>query len=216
VTPADRSISVTAVMKPVTGTQKMSIRFELLKRTKPGVGYSQVRGGDLGTWISPLGQPDLGKRPGDVWVVSHPVAALPAPATYRYRVSFRWIGAKGHVLATRTRTSEPCYQPELRPDLEVRSISVSSGAVTLYSAVIHNRGATDAPAFSVAFDPGNGASVRTRFLQHGLASHKTATVTFRGPVCALSALAPIVTADPAPHQVDDFNLSNNSLRATCP
>ena len=32
--PASRAISITAVMRPITGTEKMPMRFQLLKRTK--------------------------------------------------------------------------------------------------------------------------------------------------------------------------------------
>jgi hypothetical protein len=111
----DRSVSIRASMRPVTGTQKMQMRFELLSRSNPGAAFVEVPGGGLGTWISPP-SPTLGQRAGDVWIVSHPVSNLPAPAVYRYRVSFRWTGAAGRLLATRTRSSASCHQPMLRSE----------------------------------------------------------------------------------------------------
>src|SRR5207237_8883869 len=122
--PAQRSISIDAQMRPISHTQRMAIRFDLLARVKSARRYSAVHGGDLGTWLTPADQPTLGQRPGDVWLISHPVAGLPAPATYRYRVTFRWSGDHGHVLATRALMSDSCFEPELRPDLVVASIAL--------------------------------------------------------------------------------------------
>jgi hypothetical protein len=121
--PVGRAISVTAVMRPVKGTVKMSLRFELLSRGKGVSALSPVSGGDLNSWISPP-NPTLGQRSGDVWNVKKPIVDLMAPATYQFRVQFRWTGAHGRVLGTTSRNSQTCFQPELRPDLAVRSISV--------------------------------------------------------------------------------------------
>jgi hypothetical protein len=219
--PAQRSISVEAVMRPVVGTKTMQIRFDLLSRAKPNGGYSAVHGGDLGTWLSPDGQPTLGSRAGDVWTISHPVTGLPAPATYRYRVVFRWLGAKGRVITTRTLLSPKCAQPELRPDLRVLSISIAAvpgkPKQSIYTAVIRNTGATAAGAFQVSFAPGtaSGVGVRTRRVAR-LAAHTGRQVTFLGPACTVAS-APTVTADPA-GQVDDSNRRNNSLTVpgSCP
>src|SRR5437588_3581577 len=94
VDPPARAISIQAVMRPVRGTAKMQMRFQLMRRTKLGAPFRVVRGPLLGSWISPQ-NPSLGQRPGDVWIVNHPVVDLPAPATYRFRVTFRWTDANG-------------------------------------------------------------------------------------------------------------------------
>ena len=49
-----------------------------------------------------------------MWTVIKQVVDLKAPAIYRLRAVFRWIGAHDKVLGTMTRTSPSCYQPELR------------------------------------------------------------------------------------------------------
>lgn len=212
--PVGRTVSVTAIMRPVSGTQKMSVRFDLLTRTKSSGPFTAVRGGDLGTWLSPLDQPTLGQRPGDVWVLSHPVAALPAPAAYRYRVVFRWVGAKGRVLDTHTRTTASCFEPELRPDLSVRSIAIVPVAgkpnLSSYVVLIRNGGATAAGPFVLQF--ATSGRVVSRIVPR-LGAHKTRTETFLGPVCT-SATAPVVTVDPS-QRILDFNPSNNRLQASC-
>ena len=74
--PPDRAISVTAVMRPVTGTQQMQIEFQLFTKTPAATSWTQVTGNGLGAWLTPS-NPTLGQRPGDVWKVSHPVATCP-------------------------------------------------------------------------------------------------------------------------------------------
>jgi hypothetical protein len=107
--PFMRAISTTAVMRPITGTERMGLRFELLSKT-PGSGrFVEADGAGLGTWIYPTDPPTLGQRPGDVWRLQKPVTNLPA-AIYRFRVSFRWFGAGGTVLATAVKLSQRCDQ----------------------------------------------------------------------------------------------------------
>src|SRR5690242_16360888 len=111
--PPTRAVSIQGVMRPVTGTAKMQMRFDLMRKTKTGAAFKIVRGHFLGSWLTP-DNPTLGQRPGDVWIVNHPVVGLPAPATYRFRVSFRWIGSSGQQLSSAVQSSPTCYQPELR------------------------------------------------------------------------------------------------------
>ena len=106
----NRFIEVTAVMRPVTGTEKMGMRFELLRRHPGSRAYIEVSGGDLGKWIYPTDPPTLGSRPGDVWTVQKPVANLFAPSIYRFRVSFRCFGSTGQVLADEFKLSKLCNQ----------------------------------------------------------------------------------------------------------
>ena len=107
--PANRVVSVTAVMKPVTGTRTMELRFELLERAAGTHVMTEVSGGDLDTWLSPRDR-TLGRQPGDVWVLKHPVKDLAGPARYRFRVSFRWKGKHGRVLGKVARESSGCSE----------------------------------------------------------------------------------------------------------
>lgn len=219
--PTSRSISVEAVMRPVAHTKTMQVRFDLLSRPRSNGGYVTVHGGDLGVWLSPDGQPTLGSRPGDIWTISHPVTGLPAPSVYRYRVLFRWLGARGHVLATRSLLSAKCSQPELRPDLRAISLTIAADPLhpklNIYTALIRNAGVTGAGPFEVSLAPpaSSGLAAKTRRV-NGLPAHATRQVVFQGPACT-AANAPTLTLDPA-GQVDDFNLRNNSLTvpAGCP
>jgi hypothetical protein len=104
----NRWMGLTAVMRPVSGTQRMAMRFQLLR--KRGATFVEVSSGDLGKWIHPTNPSTLGQRPGDHWSVQKQVVNLAAPAVYRFRVSFRWTGSSGRVLETVVRLSELCDQ----------------------------------------------------------------------------------------------------------
>ncbi len=214
--PAARAVSVTAVMRPLTGTAKMALRFELLSRAAGASTMNPISGGDLNTWISPP-NPTLGQRAGDVWILNKQVVNLMAPATYRFRVLFRWTGARNRVLASTEQTSPRCYQPELRPDLAVGSMSVTSDpskpTLSVYSATIRNTGASAAGPFAVRFSPGDGGVVKSHTVG-GLAAHASVQVRFLGPPCS-SNVTPTITADPN-HQIDDPNQANNSRAVVCP
>jgi hypothetical protein len=215
--PPDRSVAIKAVTRPLAGTRHMSVKFDLFeRRAGSSTSESAVRAGGLGVWISPL-NPTLGQLPGDVWVLNKSVVNLAAPARYRFRVTFRWTGAHGHVLGTAVRYSAVCAQRELRPDLLVRSIAVSPVAgmpnEALYTAVIANRGATGAGPFEVLFTPNDGSSPQSRTVGY-LGAGGSRTMSFAGPACQ-SADPPIVTVD-ATDEVDDYNRANNQLTAVCP
>lgn len=214
--PSQREVSVQGVMRPVPGTLRMAMRFELLERTKVGGPLTEVSGGDLDHWKTPT-NPTLGQRPGDVWSVDHPVIGLAAPATYRFRVTFRWTGKHGKVLATVRRESAPCVQRELRPDLVVGPITVkpapSAPAHDKYIVLIRNTGASAAGPFQVLFVPGAGYPEQAKTIA-ALRAHGQRSVTFTGPACT-AATTPTVTVDPN-DQVDELNQLNKSLTATCP
>jgi hypothetical protein len=212
--PVKRSVSVTAVMRPVSGTSAMQMRFELI--SDAGDRLSPVHGSGLDKWLSP--QPStLGQNPKDVWIVRHPVKRLAVPADYRFRVSFRWLGGNHRTIATATRASARCSQPDMRPDPLVRSIAVDpiggDSAHDRYVAVIANDGLTGIKNLQVQFTPGGGGTKQTATITK-LDPNRTYREAFVGPVCTATT-APTVTVDPN-HLLDDLDPSNDSLLATCP
>lgn len=207
--PGARAIGATVVMRPIKGTVGLQLRFDLLRKGGSANAFTTVRGGDLGRWLSPRNS-TLGRRSHDVWIINKQVVDLSAPAVYRLRASFRWIGAHHKVIGRTIRTGPRCYQPELRPDLRVGHVSVKpvTAKKSAYLVTIANAGATAAGAFSVQFAPGdivkNVAS---------LGAHRTTQLRFVGPAC-VAGVSPTITIDP--EMVDDFNPSNNAATVTCP
>jgi hypothetical protein len=216
--PAGRGISVTAVMRPLPGTMKMAMRFQLWRRPSRRSKATSLQGRKLGGWMNPTDPPTLGQLPGDVWIVHHPVVdLLVAPALYRFSVSFRWFGSGGRVLATTTKVGPLCFQPELRPDLVVPAVpglavTPLANGQDRYSALIRNHGKTAAGPFNVQLAIG-GMVVTTQTIA-GLAPHTHVTVHFVAPACTAGQQLD-VTADPD-DRVDDFNRNNNTLDTTCP
>jgi hypothetical protein len=211
--PPTRAVSIQAVMRPVTGTVKMQMRFDLMRKTKPGAAFKVVRGHFLGSWLTP-DNPTLGQRPGDVWIVNHPVVGLPAPATYRFRVSFRWLGSSGQQLSSAVQTSSTCYQPELRADLLVRSLTVTplASGKSAYVATIANRGLTAARPVEVDL-AGVGSAPQAQTLA-SVGPKSSARERFVAPACTPGAnLA--VTVDPS-HTIDEYDFANNVLTMACP
>ena len=210
--PPSRAMSVTAVMRPLTGTSKLQIKFQLYSRSSSTHPCTRVKGGDLNRWVAPS-DPTLGRRSADVWTVIKQVVDLKAPATYRMRAIFRWLGPHDRVLGTMVRASASCYQPELRPDLQVKTISVEAVPgdtnANAYIAVIRNRGATAAGPFQVQFI--DGSVVKSHSVT-GLPAHSTIHQRFLGPLCTSGPAS--VTADPV-DAVDDYDHANNSLSVTC-
>jgi hypothetical protein len=214
--PAARAVSITAAMRPLAGTQKMQMRFQLLKRaTKHGHGVT-VSGRGLGTWITPA-DPTLGQRSGDRWVVHHPVVDLAAPAFYRFKVSFRWFGSGGTVLGTSDRKTRTCYQPELRPDVTISALKIVplTAGSDRYAVVIGNRGKTAAGPFTVELTVGAAPTQQTLTEPvTSLPPHTRTTVRFKGPAC-MAAEPIMVIVDPQ-QQVDDYDRTNNTFAETCP
>jgi hypothetical protein len=211
--PQTRAVSIQAVMRPVTGTSKMQMRFDLMRQSTPGGPFRLVRGRLLGSWISPQ-NPTLGQRPGDVWIVNHPVVDLPAPATYHFRVSFRWTGSSGQQLSSATQLSANCYQPELRADLLVRSLTITQLASghDAYVAQIGNRGLTAAGPVEVDL-AGVGSATLTQTLP-SVGARSSANERFVAPPCTAGATL-TVTVDPL-HTIDEWDFANNTLTMPCP
>jgi CARDB len=211
--PPARAVSIQAVMRPVSGTAGMQMRFDLMRRTKPGAPFRLVRGRLLGSWISPQ-DPSLGQRPGDVWIVNHPVVDLTAPATYRFRVRFRWSGSSGQTLSTADQTSSTCYQPELRSDLVVRSLTVTPMASgnDAYVAEIGNRGLT--PAGPVEVDLAGVSSAPLAQTLGSVGARSSARERFVAPPCTAGASL-TVTVDPS-QTTDEYDFTNNTLTVPCP
>lgn len=213
--PTSRSVSVKAVMRPVKDTRGLSLRFDLLEKAAGRI-RSLTGAGDLGIWLMPT-DATLGQRSGDVWQLTKAVYNLEAPASYRFRVTFRWLGAHGRILTTAVQQTRSCRQRELRPDLLVRSVSVAAipnkPHEESYTAVIANAGASAAGPFQVLFTPGDSSPPQSRTVDR-IAAHSSRRLSFVGPVCDAGS-PPTVVAD-STNQVDDPDRNNNALTVTCP
>ena len=119
--PAKRRVSVAATMRPVAGTERLQIRFNLTVSVA-GAAPTAVVAAGLGQWLRPS-DPTLGRRPGDIWKLSKPVTNL-GRGSYRFAVAFRWLGKHGKLIRRATLATHRCSIKELRADLAVRAVKV--------------------------------------------------------------------------------------------
>lgn len=215
VDPAFRALSVSATMRPVTGTQGMRLQFVLEKSRFLHGHYRAVHGANLGNWIAP-DNPTLGQHPGDVWKLTHSVGLLSAPAFYRLKVTFRWLGSGGKRLAQVVQQAGVCHQLELRPDLRVVSVSGQTlpkkPSDEAYVVKVVNHGLTGAGPFGVSLTTPDG-STTTRMVGW-LGHHKSRFLRFVAPACTAPQTLTVV-ADPG-STVLDLDRTNNTLTVPCP
>ena len=99
-----RSVTFTGQMVATPGTQRMSMRIELLERIPGRAGYHQVAAPGLGVWRSS----EAGVK---IYRYVKQITNLSAPAVYRAVVHFRWFGEKGRVLRRAELHTAKCAQP---------------------------------------------------------------------------------------------------------
>jgi hypothetical protein len=209
-------------MRPLNGTQRLAIEFQLFEKPAGASAWALVSDPlipHLNVWLSPA-IATLGQRPGDVWEVPFPVAQLAAPAAYRFRVKFRWTGRRDLALRTVALVSAACRQPELRPDLTVDSVTVtqdpSDPRYDDFAAVIGDLGVTGAGPFTVQLSYVHdqvAVPPLDKTVAH-IGPHGTRTLQFAGPLCDTGSQV-TVTADPL-DQIDVYSRSQASIAVSCP
>ncbi|HST56346.1 MAG TPA: hypothetical protein VLJ42_10715 [Solirubrobacteraceae bacterium] len=101
-----RSATFAGQMVAVAGAQRMTMRIDVLQHTPGTPGFQPVTGQGLGVWRA--------SAPGvKIYKYLKQVTNLPAPATFRALVRFRWLNAKGHPIKHAARHTAACEQPDL-------------------------------------------------------------------------------------------------------
>ncbi|HEX4345529.1 MAG TPA: CARDB domain-containing protein [Solirubrobacteraceae bacterium] len=201
--PVGRVASFVGSMPATTGATQMQMRFDLQRR-RPGERHWRIVGGaqGFGVWET--------ADPGRAGFVFHKrVDSLPAPATYRAVVRFRWNAVDGTIVRVARRATSACDQPDLRPDLvpgSLRAVLDAQPALAVYTIVVRNAGRSAAGPFSVRVAGGVGSVP-------GLAAGGQASVIVVGAACAPgSTVAAMVDSD---HRIDETD-ERNGLRRRCP
>lgn len=216
VAPADRSFHLVGGMRRLRGTDHMAIRVSLQVRLggqRRWHRYTRYFAAEplYGEWIPSARGSDRYRFARTVNQLEGPVSATGRHRSiaFRVRAAFRWYASDHRVQLTRHDVTAACFQPELRPNLLVRSIvPVTSPAGTPgFVVTVHNAGRTDAGPFALALG--------TRSVTvPGLAAHRNAHRFFRvTEPCAEPLLT--ATADPSPSAVDEADESDNSLSIPC-
>lgn len=203
---ASRSATFSGSMPAIPGSSVLAMRFDLERFS--GTSWKPVTASTLGRWERSV--------PGAAgFLYDKGVERLPAPATYRAIVRFRWYSSSGRVLREVQRKSPVCRQPERRPDLAPTVITpgvADADGATTYDVVVHNSGVTDVlRPFRLQLSVG-GVALAPQALA-GLPAAQSATVTFTGPACRPGdALRAAVDQSDA---VDEADEADNELVQRC-
>lgn len=208
-TPEERTAVFTGSMAQVKKSVTMAMRFELSERIGDAGPYAKLKLTGFSSW-------QRSEKNVAGFVYDKRVQQLEAPAAYRVTVRFRWYDARGRVVKTATRTSAPCRQPDLRPDLTVSQLTVGGtrpDGTALYTVTVRNAGKT---ATTASFTTGLTIDRIAQPLQtlQALAPDTSATLSFVGPRCVAGA-AIVATIDVG-QVVDEADEGDNLERKSCP
>jgi len=207
--PTQRSVTFSAAMQAVPGTITMSVSFNLYERTSPSGGYAAVNAPAFGVW-------QTSNRGTASFTANDNVVNLPAPASFRALVHYRWTGRRGRFIRHDDRVTAACVETVPEPDLSIVRITHAPGTPAKtsesYGVVIRNSGPGAAGAFEVAFSIAGAPLADQQVL--ALAPATTTTVQFSGPRCTPGST---ITAqiDPAGAIVEPANPSR-TVTLTCP
>jgi CARDB len=186
-------------------SDRLQMRFRLESRTPDAPAWRQVD-------APGFGQRQSASRGVQRFIYDKRVERLLAPAGYRAVVRFRWLDAAGHTVGRAKRISAVCHEPDPRPNLVVRSLTVTrTAAGARYVALVANTGRTPVDAVDVRFaaqgtpfaDVAGGPLAPTTSL-------KLATV---GAACTPGEPLQVVV-DPD-DVVDEHSETDNQLDTTC-
>jgi hypothetical protein len=165
-----------ARMREVPGTARMAMRFTLLEETG-GDRAGRVDAPSLRRWRS--------SKPGvKLFGYRQAFKNLPANASHRVRVDFRWYAEDGTELARAKRRSARCRQFVELPNLvaEITEVAPTTvPGVSRYQALVTNSGKAAATAVPVRLTV-DGDVVDTLTLV-SLAPGEQRPLTIRGPAC---------------------------------
>jgi hypothetical protein len=204
-----RSATFSAVINAVPKTSTMSVSFDLYEQTSTSGGYVAVMAPGFGVW-------QTSSRGIASFTANENVVDLPAPASFRALVHFRWLNRRGRVIRRDDRVTTACVETVPAPDLSIVRIDHGPGSPPrtseIYTIVIRNSGPGAAGAFEVALNV-NGTALADQQVT-GLAPQTATSVQFSGPRCVAGST---ITAqvDPAGAITEPAD-ANRTVSIPCP
>lgn len=197
-----RAAEFQARMEAVPGAERLQMRFTL-QAERGRRGYRRVAAPGFGVWTT--ADPGVTR-----YVYTRRIEHLLGPARYRVHVRFRWLDAEGRTIERDAARSRGCRQPDPRPNLTVRALSIAptdDPERVRYGVLVRNAGRGDADPFELAL---TGVAP---VLVDGLDAQHETLVEVVGPVCEPGAVL-TATADPA-DEIDERFERDNALAITC-
>jgi len=199
-----RYLLVEGAMRLLPATSRMQIRFDLYRRLPSRVAFLRVAGPGLGYFYRAA--PAVAR-----YVYRKRVAGLYAPGYYRVAVSYRWLNAAGHIVASTSRLSPICFQPDLRPDLQIVGVTGAPGTesgTADYAVTVRNAGRSAAGPFDVTLSVGTAQTVP------GLLPGQVRTILMSAPRC--DSGGPLIAEVDPDNRVGEAVESNNRRFLACP
>jgi hypothetical protein len=188
---------------------RLEMRFDVYKRTPADPVWRLIQSPDLGIW-------NRAKSGTTQYTFRQKVYNLDAPASYRAKVTYHWIGANGRESTTR-RWTKACEQRDPRPNLRVvRLDAAPAGKLADYVVVVRNVGAgtiAPDPGFDVALAVDGVTQPPNKSIQ-GLRPGERVQVNWRAPRCKPTGTLR-AAADPD-QRVEQSDRADDVLELPCP
>jgi hypothetical protein len=202
--PVERIASFVGAMPARANAPRMRMRFDLERRRTGERRWRRLRAAGFGVWEH--SDPMVAG-----FVFTKRVTGLPAPASYRARVSFAWLAADGAAVKRASARTRACRQPDLRANLVPGALSavldLQQPGMAVYTLVVRNTGRSAAAAFSVLVGAGS-AEVGE------LGPGEERAVPVVAPACL--SLLPVVVRVDADRRIDESQERGNGARRPCP
>jgi len=201
--PVDRLASFVASMPAIARADRMRVRMDLERRTPGERLYRRIKAPGFGVWER--------SDPGVAgFVFRKRVTGLPAPASYRALVRYRWIAKDGSTVRRARARTPACEQPDLRPNLVpgvlTATLDVQPG-LAIYTLNVRNTGRSTASAFSVRV---GSATAEVAQLEPG-AQRSLALVAL-----ACTPRGRVLVRVDADGRVEESDERGNTTRRRCP
>jgi hypothetical protein len=197
---AERTAVFEGRMRAARPGQRLQMRFSLQTRAEPGP-WQRLALAGWDEWVT--ADPDVGR-----YVYEKRVENLDAPAAYRAVVRFRWTTVLGQVVRVVRLASEPCRQPDMRPDLVAGRIVLSEGR---YLVPVRNAGRTDAGPFEVVLTVDGQRQPAEPVM--GVAAGDRRVLSLAGPRCAPGGV--VAVALDTGETVDERDELSNTVSERC-
>src|SRR3954452_15334070 len=210
VAPLSRRITWVGQMTSLKAGNRMEMRFDVYVKTPTDPVWRLVVAPDLGIWNrSKAGTTDYKFR--------QKAVNLTAPASYKARVTFRWLGPNKGDKTVRTKTSKVCEQTDPRPNLRVVRLEATplKNSMANYQVIIRNTGgsaATGPSGFDVAVAIDGVAQPSKNVL--GLRPGELVQVNVRAPRCRQGGTVR-ATVDPDA-RIDQSDRADDVIELPCP
>lgn len=165
--------------------QTLQVRIDVLQKLREGKHYARLKASGLHTWTSSSDAATVYQR--DLRLTDVETAA-----TYKARVSFRWVAQDGTVQFRRTITGKSCKQKKPLPRLALQNateVPSADSTDVIHTLTVANTGRSEAVDVPVAVVVDNQPPLLSSV--DSIGPRQSVDVVIRAPACSRVAYAQI-------------------------